>query len=162
MIATITMGSIIGGVALALLLFVCLACIGVGVLNASDTRTSGYSSAPAWPFIVGGIAAGLVILGCWWWGMAFTLSSDYHAWNVKEGRVEKISKRLVSNGDKGMQERFVFRLEDGQLYGVDDTRASLVESGDDVSLKCKKDYEWGVPREAHGWACKWNRVPEMS
>lgn len=98
---------------------------------------------------------GVVVAVLWWWGMAFTLSGDYHAWNDKTGVVVEKNKRIVPAGDKGIQERFVLRFADGQLYGVDDTRASLIKRGQRVRLKCKKDYQWGVPRSSHGWACRY-------
>jgi hypothetical protein len=151
-IATMTLDAIIGFIALGICLLLCLGGLGIGVLNLSDGR--GYG----WGWIAGSIVSAIVVLVAWWWGMAFTLSGDYHAWNVKEGTVERVAKRLVSAGDKGMAERYVVTIN-GRPYGIDDTRAALVEPGDKVSLRCKKDYEWGVPREAHGWACRWNKVP---
>lgn len=108
---------------------------------------------------IGALACFAVFFLLWFWGMAFTFSSDYHSWNPKSSKVVAVSKRIVPAGDTGIQERFVFKLEDGALYGVDDTRASLVRVGDFVNLKCKKDFEWGTPRYAHGWACKWNGRP---
>lgn len=95
-----------------------------------------------------------VWLVLWWWGMAFTTSGDYHAWNTKQGKVEQIGKRLISSGDNGMSERYVLTL-DGVPYGVDDTRASIAKVGNVVTLRCKKDYQWAVPRESHGWVCRW-------
>jgi hypothetical protein len=151
MIAATTGGTIAGYIALPLLL---LACIGFGF--ACATGLGGYDHALAVCGIVAAVLCVPIILGFWWWGMAFTTSSDYHAWNVKQGTVEQMSKRLIAT-ENGMSERVVFKI-DGQPYGVDDTRATLVKVGDTVSLRCKKDYEWGIPREAHGWACRWNGV----
>lgn len=153
-LASITGGTIAGLVTIGLVLLLCLGGAALGALAIYDREPA---AGAGW--IIGSLAVALLCLGGWWWGMAFTTSSDYHAWNVKEGTVEKVSKRLVSNGDKGMSERFVVVM-DGQPYGIDDTRASLVKVGDQVSLRCKKDYQWGVPREAHGWACRWNGTPE--
>lgn len=109
-----------------------------------------------WASALGGLAAVVIIAATFWWGMAFTTSADYHAWNAKTGEVEQVSKRLIAT-DSGMSERYVLKI-DGQPFGVDDSRASLAKEGDKVSLLCKKDYQWGVPREAHGWACRWNGV----
>jgi hypothetical protein len=98
--------------------------------------------------IVAVIAAGATGAAMWPW------KHDYHFWIPVEGNVEKISKRLVPAGDNGMQERFVVVI-DGQPYGVNDTRAALLEVGDHLSIKCKKEFEWGTPAEAHGWGCRW-------
>lgn len=81
---------------------------------------------------------------------------EYHAWKPVTGKAERISKRLVPAGDKGMQERFVVVI-DGRRYGVDDTRASLLRVGDTVSLSCKREYQWGS--SDHGYGCRWNRGP---
>lgn len=147
-VATVTGGTIIGVVVLAVLLLACLGGLIYALFAAREGRWFGVALA---------VLCALVCIGAWWWGMAFTLSGDYHAWNVKEGRVEAISKRLVPAGDKSMQERFVLKI-DGEPYGVDDTRAALAKVGDEVSLRCKKDWQWGIPREAHGWGCRWNGV----
>lgn len=147
-IATATGGTIIGLIALALLLLCCLIGFIFGICIAFDDGREGAA-------VMGGSAVcALLILGCWWWGMAFTTSDDYHSWNVKQGRVERVAKRLIAT-DNGMSERYVVTIN-GQPYGIDDTRATLVKPGDVVSLRCKKDFQWGVPRSAHGWACRWN------
>lgn len=154
MFATVTGGTIIGYVILAICLLLCLGAVVLGAFGVYERDRTG------WAGVAGGILGAAVVLGCWWWGMAFTLSSDYHAWNVKEGKVDRVAKRLVSTGDKGVGERYVVTI-DGQPYGIDDTRAALVRPGDTVSLRCKKDFQWGVPREAHGWVCRWNKVPGL-
>lgn len=82
---------------------------------------------------------------------------DYHFWVEKQGRVEKIGKRIISTGDSSISQRFVFTIA-GRPYGVDDTRASLAQVGDYVKLACKREFEWGVPQSANGWACKWRRA----
>lgn len=79
---------------------------------------------------------------------------EYHSWASVDGRVDKISSRLVSAGDKGgSNQRFVVVI-DGTAYGVDDTRASLLKVGDTVHLKCKREYEWGAAN--NGYGCRWN------
>lgn len=151
MIATMTGGALAAYIALPLVALVLLAGAVLFWVNRHDSYEGGL-----WRVC----AAICVIciplwLGAWWWGMAFTTSADYHAWNVKQGKVENVGKRLIASGDSGMSERYVFTIA-GVPYGVDDTRASVVKPGDAVTLRCKKDYQWGVPREAHGWACRWN------
>lgn len=152
---TVTGGTIAGLVALVIFLLAAAGSVALGIYERRARHD--YPIFPPGFLIGGGIALALITVGCWWWSMAFTLSGDYHSWNVKEGEVEKVAKRIVS-ADDGISERYVVTI-DGQPYGVDDTRAALVEVGDQVSLRCKKDYQWGVPREAHGWSCRWNQVP---
>lgn len=95
----------------------------------------------------------VIVFAFWWWGMAFTLSPNYHSWNTKTGVVSQVSSRIVKE-DSGASQRFVVVLN-GQPYGIDDTRAALLKVGDRVTLRCKKEFQWGVPRDAQGWACNW-------
>jgi hypothetical protein len=143
MIAFITLGAL----AAYILLAVAVVALIVALVVVPDSGRAAWSA--------GALGLFVVFLVVWWWGMAFTFSGDYHAWNVKEGTVTAVNKRIVSTGENKISERYVLRFEDGNQYGVDDTRASLVQRGDVVRLKCKKDYEWGIPRESHGWACRW-------
>jgi hypothetical protein len=99
------------------------------------------------------IALTVVITGIAMWPW----QSDYHFWKPINGRVEKISSRFVSAGDKGgTNQRFVV-VVNGQPYGVDDTRASLLKVGDIVHLKCKREFVWGSG--SNGWGCNWNGGP---
>lgn len=151
LMGTITGGAIAGYVMLVVVLLACVAVFVYGWISRDDYAT------PSKSLMAGGVIIALITVGLWWACMAFTTSGDYHAWNVKEGNVDRVAKRLIAT-DNGMSERYVVTM-DGQSYGIDDTRAALVQQGDTVSLRCKKDYQWGVPREAHGWACRWNTVP---
>lgn len=146
--ASLTAGTIKGLIGLGVLLVA-----GLGIILTGVRYRLGRER--AWPWFLGGALSIALSLVIWWVAMAFTTSGDYHAWNVKEGDVQRVNKRLVSAGEKGMEERFVVVI-DGQPYGVDDTRAALLRPGDFVSLRCKKEFQWGVPREAHNWACRWN------
>jgi hypothetical protein len=159
-IATVTVGWIAGLIGLAVVLALLVVALVIAVKMRPNVPSDERWMNTAW--IVVFIIMFPVTLGVWWMSSAFTTSGDYHAWNVKTGTVSEVSKRIVPAGDKGIQERFVVRLrEAGGLYGIDDTRASLLKSGDEVRLKCKKDYQWGVDRSAHGWACRW-AMPEVT
>lgn len=143
----LTGGAIAGVIAIVL---ITLACVGWCVawwLGSDYDRLH---------FVVAGVVALVVSWAVWLWAM-WPLAYDYHHWIPVQGNIEKISKRLVSDGDKGMSQRYVVVIHE-QPYGVDDTRASLLKAGDNVSLACKREFEWGVPREANGWACRWRGV----
>lgn len=109
--------------------------------------------------------AARVVRLCSWLALAATVvvyvagswpfKHDYHWWVDKSGTVSAVSSRLIPSGDKSVQQRFVV-VVGGQPLGVDDTRASLLKPGDRVSLRCRKENEWGTPQSAHGWKCKWN------
>ena len=78
-------------------------------------------------------------------------SGDYMAYKPVSGQVEQIASRQIASG-KAMETRYVFQI-DGEPYGVDDTRAALVKSGDNVSLNCVKEFVWGSTN--NGYACNW-------
>lgn len=121
------------------------------------TRDDDYYSSSdaddAWMFIglFSGILA-LIVLGGTLYGM-WPYSWDYHHWSTVNGQVERVSSRLLPNGD-AVEQKFVVILRDhGEPYGIQDTRASLLKPGDEVSLKCKKAY---VFQSQSGWDCNWN------
>lgn len=101
-----------------------------------------------------GVCAALIalVLGLGTAAAFFPYQHDYHFWQQKSGAVERVSKRLVPTGDKGgMEEKYVVTLH-GQPYGVTDTRAALLKSGDHVVLNCKKSYQF---MSRSGWDCRW-------
>lgn len=68
------------------------------------------------------------------------------------GQVDRIEKRLVSGGDS-MEEKYVVLFEGNrQEYRVDDTRAALVKSGDELTVACKRQWQWA---STHGYECRW-------
>lgn len=81
----------------------------------------------------------------------FPFNPAFHQYHRVTGSVEEIDHRLVAAGEAGMAERYVFVI-DGRPYGVDDTRATLVEVGDKVDLWCS--LEWQYAGES-GLACQW-------
>jgi hypothetical protein len=81
---------------------------------------------------------------------------EYHHYVTKSGSVEQISKRIISNGDNGISERYVIKMYgDPFPYGIDDTRASLLKVGEHVAIKCKKEHQFFQPYNQDGWACRW-------
>lgn len=105
---------------------------------------------------IGGFLIGVVCgLGIYIWA-SWPFAYEYHHWIDKEGEVARVEKRLVPNGDSGMQEKMVIQLKDNAgIFGITETRATLLRAGDTVHIKCKKAYDFGVPRSSHGWDCKW-------
>lgn len=143
-------GGIIGGTLAAVVVFVL--CVAAAVLffrGSRDPLDGGEMVFFGWV----AVAAAVVTVAAWVWA-SWPLAYDYHHWVDKSGRVEKVSQRLVSSGN-GMSQKFVVVI-DGRPYGIDDTRAALINEGDVVRLRCKKAYQFGVPRSAHGWDCRWS------
>ena len=91
----------------------------------------------------------VLVLGFTAWAL-FPYDSQYHQWRTVHGKVEKVSHRLIGSGS-GMEERYVVII-DGQPFGIDDTRASLLSVGDTVDLKCKREWQY---QANSGWACRW-------
>ncbi len=84
----------------------------------------------------------------------YPYKSEYHRWYHIQGSVTETSSRLVPS-DKSVAQRFVLVI-DGQPYGVDDTRASVVKAGDTVDLSCKREFQFN---SESGWACRWGWNP---
>jgi membrane protein implicated in regulation of membrane protease activity len=75
---------------------------------------------------------------------------EYHQFRTVQGPVQEVGKRLIAE-DKSMSERYVLKIN-GQAYGVDDTRASLVKVGDTVTISCRRDWQYA---STSGYVCRW-------
>lgn len=82
----------------------------------------------------------------------YPYKGEYHQWRHVAGTVAEIEKRLVGTGG-GMEEKFVVTFTGSpQEWRVDDTRASLVEVGDELTIACRRVWEYAA---THGYVCKW-------
>lgn len=146
----ITGGFIVGLVTLVVCLFIGVFMFFYGLANWSDRS---YDQAIFRGTAIGGLVVAIASFGVWLFA-SWPLAYEYHHWVPVQGKVEQVSKRLKSCGDGCVEQRYVVIVH-GKPYGIDDTRAALLHEGDSVSIRCKKEYEYGVSRGAHGWACKW-------
>lgn len=143
----VTGGYIAGNIAIIVIATICITFIAGGLLRRGD----GGGWVAFWATVV------LVVsLGTWTYYTWPPFAYEYHHWIDKTVTVEAIGKRQVSK-DKSFFEKFVVRDKTGELYGLDDTRGALVKPGDTLYLRCKKAYQFGIPRSAHGWDCRWSR-----
>jgi hypothetical protein len=69
---------------------------------------------------------------------------EYHSWQTTTGTVQTVSNRLVSTGEKSMEQRFVVAFTDGRQRACDDSRCSLLRPGMTLTLRCKRAYQWGA------------------
>lgn len=83
-----------------------------------------------------------IVAAVTWWGM-YPWKSEYHHWVPKSGTVARVDSRLVSDGDKSMQTKFVVMFSgDDQQYGVLDTRAAGVKTGDRMTVTCVRIWQF--------------------
>lgn len=83
--------------------------------------------------------------------IAFPFEKHYHAWVPVSGTVQQVDKRLLPDGD-GMQEKIVVVYEGSSLqFGCEDTRCASVRPGDQLSMKCKTQWDY---QGADGRDCK--------
>jgi hypothetical protein len=101
-----------------------------------------------WTTLAGLLILVITLVAMW------PLEYPYHHWVDKRGVVSAKNSRIIPAGDHSVQQRIVL-VVNGQPYGVDDTRAALVNKGDRVHLRCKKDHQFMQPHSADGWACRW-------
>lgn len=137
-------GLLIGLPVLILAFLVCVA----GILffwwlGRTDDRVDAYSDAGLWFVLSGLCGAGALavvigsLFGYW------PYKTEYHFWKPTSGTVQTVSQRLVSNGDGGMDQRYVVLFTDGRQRSCDDTRCTLVKPGMYLRLKCIRSYQWG-------------------
>lgn len=104
---------------------------------------------PAGPLFFGGLATlviTLVITGLTMWPW----EPEYHEWQTVSGRITNISSRIMGDGST-VNQRFVVQFsENGTQYSCDDSRCSLLTIGDQLTLSCKREWQFsGTP----GWSC---------
>jgi NADH:ubiquinone oxidoreductase subunit 5 (subunit L)/multisubunit Na+/H+ antiporter MnhA subunit len=106
-----------------------------------DAETARLTRRWSW---AGPVIAVLVVVATWW-GI-YPWESEYHQWVPKSGVVETIDSRLVA-----MEGKFVVKFQgDDQQYGVLDTRASGVRTGDQLTITCVRRWQWSG---SHGFDC---------
>lgn len=78
----------------------------------------------------------------------YPYSWEYHSWRPVSGTVDQVNSRLIA-GDNSTDQKFVVVFTgDRTPYGVTDTRMALIHSGDQLSITCKKSFQWfGTPSD---------------
>lgn len=138
-------------IGLPIIILIALGCLALLVLGTKKWRSERESySSDGWAIVA--VWAGIFFLGFVIFSATgyYPYDKEHHAYYTVQGKVTDINKRLIADG-KAMSERYVVSV-DGQPFGVDDTRASLVKVGGTITLGCKK--EW-VYASTDGWACRW-------
>lgn len=138
-------GVIIGAVICVIAALVCL--LGGFFLAAGERRGQ------RGPIIFGGIFCSLLSLA----GLVlvlFPFQGDYLSYHTKTGVVQATGKRLIQSGSgstASLNQRIAVTFKDGGTYGCDDTRCSLLQPGDRLTLSCEKDWQW---HGTSGWVCQ--------
>lgn len=140
----LTMEMLVGTIVAVLFLLVGAVFIAVGTRDTYDPL----------PTIGTGLAIVALTVVFWLWG-SWPLAYDYHHWIPTTGTVKSVDKRIVKDGDS-ISEKYVIRFADGRTRALNDTIGGSLRAGDVATMRCKKAFEWGVPRESHGWDCKWS------
>lgn len=136
---SLSLGMYIGIPVVAFFALICLITTLIGVFG-DDAGEFFWSGLVGWVILVG-----VTVVAYWPFDM------EFHRFYKVEGTVTDIGKRQIAQDGGGMSERYVFNFN-GQLFGVDDTRAAVVKPGDRVTIKCKRDYVWN---SESGWVCRW-------
>jgi hypothetical protein len=133
-----------------------LAGLVLAAMAISDNRKDLHPHARLGPLpAVAAFGCALVVGAITLWAM-WPLKYEYHHYVSKRGTVETISKRIISGGNGRISERVIVKMQDDPFpYGVDDTRAVLLKTGDPVAIKCKREHQFFQPYEQNGWACRW-------
>lgn len=114
----------------------------------ADNRSLYFGSAIACGVAILAILVGVGI-GSWPW------KAEYHQYRPVHGQVATISNRFVGS-DKSTSQKFVVTfVGNPQQYGINDTRASLLKAGDELTIRCIRVYEYGSNNA--GYDCKWGQ-----
>lgn len=115
-----------------------------GVLFARWSRAhpTDFDSGPAKWLARGLYVVAAVVIGGTAIGM-YPYSAEYHKWQPASGEVASVDSRLIGASGGGAETKFVVRFKNStQQYGCDDTRCSSVHEGDNLSLSCKRAWQY--------------------
>lgn len=131
-----SLGVLVGGPIAVVLILIGLAVVAFGIAEQRTSRDG------VGLMVGGSLWAGLIVLICALPMVGYyPYSAEYHQWRDVTGTVQQIDKRLISSGDS-MEDKFVIRFGDGQQFSCDDTRCAQVAEGDDVTLSCKRAWQY--------------------
>jgi hypothetical protein len=152
-----SLGVLIGLPVVVIIVLAAIGGAGLSLAWAARQRSS-YASREgavlAWVFL--GVALITVAVAAW---LFYPYEAEYHQWREVSGTVETVDSRLLPSGD-AVQEKFVVRFEgDRQEFGVEDTRAALLEPGDQLTVTCKRAWQFAG---TDGYDCRWISSEEPS
>lgn len=105
--------------------------------------------------ILAGIALAGIIFGIWAWATWPPFDMQYHTYQPTTITVANVGTRIIDDGNNSVSERFAILGANGQTYGCDDTRCSVLDKGETITLLCEEEWEAnGVP----GYVCNWGKV----
>lgn len=145
-----SLGVLIGLPVAGLLVLIALGIIGFGIyLRFAD----GEWSDALFPIGIGVVSVIVVLVATgffmWPW------SAEYHEWQTVSGTITNINSRLLASDTQGggSTQRFVVQFAaNGAQYSCDDTRCALLHDGDQLTLSCKRAWQYsGTP----GWDCNY-------
>lgn len=149
-----TGGWIIGLIAFIIAITLCIVVFTYATITTANKKKNEYKREDALVVAIGALIATLGVISAFVW-LSWPFAYEYHHWVPTTGTVESVSSRIVSDGDKGVNQKFVIRFTDGRVRALNDSIASVLKPGDVAQLRCKKAYDYGVPRDTQGWDCKW-------
>lgn len=136
----ISIGYVVGTVIAGLVVLACLL-VAAGGVYLKKTEGAGLG------IMSGGLFGAVAVATLYVFAAFPPFDMDYHRYDPKSGTVASIDKRLVSDGDSGMSEKYVVRFKDqAQQYACLDTRCADVKKGDQLELACIKVWQfYGTP-----------------
>ncbi len=85
---------------------------------------------------------------------------EYHRYKPVSGTIDQIQPRMLADGSGGTSQMFAVRFaEDGTTYRCDDSRCSLLYTGDRLWLRCIREWQYAAE---HGWKCNYVRSEQAA
>jgi type VI protein secretion system component VasK len=141
-----SLGTLIGLPLLVLLAIVCA--LVAWLLWRHRRRADDFDRGPATVIAIAcalGCAATIVGTA---WGM-WPYNAEYHQWRTESGTITQVDSRLIGQ-NKSTTQRFVVTLDGDRQRSCDDTRCAELRVGDDVTLSCKRAWQYSG---SHGYDC---------
>jgi hypothetical protein len=104
---------------------------------------------------ISGAAVATIAVGIWVGVTWPPFASQYHTYVPTTITVASTSSRILNDGQGNVSQRIAVLGTNGQTYGCDDTRCTVLAKGDVVTLMCEAEWETnGSPGEV----CNWGKI----
>lgn len=144
-----SLGFIIGSIVAAVLVLVGVVLI---VLGSRMRRSGNFDMGEGGMVLGAGIAVLAVTAVATAW-VDYPYDMQYHRYVKVQGSIAAIEARMLADGH-GTTQNFAVRFaETGDTYRCDDTRCSLLHTGDWLSLWCIRDWQYA---SQPGWDCNYD------
>jgi len=122
------------------------------LLALAGSVATGIAAESVWIGVGAWVASSAVIVGLFALIAWPPWPGQYNSYAPKSGIVAHVGNRFIASDTNGggSTEKFAVQFTNGQTYGCNDTRCSVLRPGQAVTLLCERVFQWN---SSQGWDC---------